>query len=267
MPSASARESLANRLHPKTMGRPKNVFTMSPGNFKTWFKTRHWQEVKGLKMLLAEGGAYGLFSEDGKYSIELRTVARNDNYAYVRLLSRDGALDFGWPAVLDLKDMADLFIHWEALSFLWTESFKSLQETFPLGEWKLAAVTSVPSPDVVWVCSLEQQSGQNALALVQRAGWASYFSKSDPTKKLIGLCGTAVTDIEPIITAAKAEGIRLFPNVPVTFNQKLYNAMLAASAGYTKRQLLTVPPGFGDPYLPHAALLNRDLKFVPGFKL
>lgn len=262
------RGSLAAHLNPQKLGRPKNIFSMPPLSFATWFKTRKWEEVKGLKALVEEGGAFGLFGEGSPFGIELRTVPRNTDYVYPKLVTRSGDIDFSWPGVLRFDCISYLMEQWGGFSMKWTESFKSFAQTFPLNEWRIAPIVGQPTADIIWTAVMFTPPGETPrLMVLHRAGWSTFFNKSDPNKGIIGLLGTNLSDLTPVMKAANEHRIKLKHNESVPFKQELYNAMLEASHNFTMAKLCTVPEGYVNAYVPHKDLLGYNPKLTAEFEL
>jgi len=252
------------------VGRPRNLFNMSPLGFQEWFRTHQWRDITKLKMpLLEDGGAVGLASIDSLFMVELRTVARDNKYLYPRLLTRDGSVDFAWPGVLHIDKLGLLMEAWHFMHYKWTESFRSMEQGFPLDQWKFCSQTATPSRDQMWFASIEL-TGTKAppsLTLHQRAGWATAFNRNQMNKRLIGLLGLNLESIAPVLNVAMKKGIRLRSGEPVPFDTDLYKAMLEASHNYTMEKLITPPQGFQFPFTPHAALLRLPEGSSPEFKL
>lgn len=257
-------KSLQEALSP-TRGRPKNHFSMLPSSFKEWFNTHWWRDTH--TDLLKEGGTLGMEAADGKLQVELLSVHGHLDYVYVRVTSHDEALEFTTPGPLRVEHLSRLFEVWELEKFKWTESTKLGTPAFPL-QWSFRSPFTYPVPSAeAWFCTLHGQGAERTLHLNCRAGWVTALKRNDPDRQLVGLMGTDMRVLQPVLDAAKRVGQPLLLGQPMPYTPELFRAMLEASATYLREKLLVAPKGKMLPFVPHAEYIGLPTTHMGGIAL
>lgn len=238
---------------PEKSGRPSNRFTMLPTEYKQWKGAHVWEDK--FEGLLAEGSCTGL-TRDEDFMLDVVTAGGARDYVYTRLRSSGGEVDFAFPGVMRKADLPRLLKVWELDSLDWTNGPYVVLSGFPLSKWGFPWELAKPTEQSMWFMSFESE-GVSQPMLRLRGGWATLFSKKNPTRRLATLIGPNLGDLHKVLTAAPSitEANVPFPEHCATA------AMLAcfeAGAVYFERKLLKPAPGKLVPWKPHAQLLGID---------
>ncbi len=240
-----------NVAHPSEvkLGRPSNLFSRSPADFKLWKEAKFWgAHYEGLLSL----GAVGL-SENNAFMLELTPVTLAKDFFYTRLLSGDGTVDFAFPGVVRKSALPKLLQVWELESLRWSEGPHLHLPGFPLGKWTFPWALAQPTAQPMWFMSFETHGVEQPL-LRQRAGWSTLFSKKNTVRRLGCLIGPNISDLKPLIDSV------LVVDANTPFRQgELDRARLVcleAGADYFERLMLKAKPGKQYPWMPHASLLQ-----------
>lgn len=233
-------------------GRPANLFSMPPAQYKLWEKARVWRaDPAGL---FAELGATGK-SGDGRFLLDVLCVQGFPKYAYTRLRSFDNTVDFAFPAVMRLSQLARLQEVWELEDLTWTESPLLGLNSYPKSEWTFPRAIAAPTSQETWFLSYEDET-RNLPQLNLRAGWATYFSKSVLTRRLVTLMGPGLSTLKKLLDVVKVDE----PGKPFAADQSkaAVAACLDIGADYFERKLLKPSEGKLLPYVPHAQLISMN---------
>ena len=233
-------------------GRPSNLFSMPPEQFKLWEETRVW--LDDPQSYLNELGAVGR-TPDGQLLLDILCLHGHPQYAYTRLRSRDGSVDFAFPAVMRLTDLPLLQEVWELEDMKWAESSLMGVPAYQKADWKFPRSVAAPTSTQTWFLTYEE-AARNKPQLNLRAGWSTYFSKTDKNRQLVTLMGPGLSTLKKLLNVVKVDA----PGVP--FRSEDTKAAIAAcldiGADYFARKLLR-PSGNHLAYVPHAALINMNM--------
>jgi len=240
---------MSGPVTPKTTGRPKNRFTLSPADYKLWYGSKVWQA--SYEDLLQDGGAVGL-SADGMLQLELLPIWGHQGFFYAHLSSADEKVDFAAPMPVRRSDIPALLNVWELNGMQWAEQGMGVP-AYRSQVWRFPPQLAVLTKEEMWFVSYEVD-GVKGPQLMCRGGWGTYFWNSKPERKLITLLGYDIDSIKKLLLAGPVGRVGF--TFPANRATDIVRAALERGADYFHEKLLKAPEGKHFPWLPHAEMLG-----------